>query len=324
MKHKWSRILAHLYQRDCVALLRPISFVMDTEAALTIIDRIAPDSGIRDTPLPGVQVFRVTEPIDRAPGVYPPSVCAILQGRKRAYYDGAVHTYDTQHYLCNSMPLPVEAEVPGASPERPVLGILISLDTTAMAETLVAYETSPIDVVSDTGETGPGLVVASWDPGFRDALFRLLEVLDDPVALHVVGSARLREFLFSVLCGPAGVLLRRRLGKGAASVGSLGTCETTSRSRWPGRPAAAGMSRAVFHRRFKEATSQSPLQFIKALRLNDAAMLISQGLSVGAAATRVGYSNASQFSREFRRQFGRAPREWRAMNADVDVQSSVP
>lgn len=303
----------------------PIDVTMDTQTALTLIDRIAPESGIRDTPLPGVQVFRVTDSIDRAPGVYPPSVCAIVQGRKRAYYEGAIHTYDAQHYLCNSMPLPVEAEVPIASPERPVLGLLVSLDTTAMGETLVAYETSPIEVASNTDIAGPGLVVAPWDPGFRDALFRLIEVLGDPVALHVVGSARLREFLFSVLRGPAGVLLRQRLGKGSRISRIVGhlrenlseplTIDDLARR--------AGMSRAVFHRRFKEATAQSPLQFIKALRLNDAAMLISQGLSVGAAATRVGYSNPSQFSREFRRQFGRAPREWRAMDTELDVQAAL-
>ncbi|NNL48381.1 MAG: AraC family transcriptional regulator [Acidimicrobiia bacterium] len=299
---------------------------MNTETALTVIDRIAPDSGLRDTPLAGVQVFRVTDPIDRAPGVYPPSVCAILQGTKRAYYDGAVHTYDAHHFLCNAMPLPVEAEVPGASPEWPVLGLLVSLDTTAMGETLVAYETSQVEVVSNTESTGPGLVVAPWDPGFRDALFRLVEVLDDPVALHVLGSARLREFLFSVLRGPAGAILRRRLGKGSR----MGWIVRHVRDNLA-EPLAvddlarrAGMSRAVFHRRFKEATSQSPIQFIKALRLNSAAMLITQGLSVGGAATHVGYSSPSQFSREFRRHFGRAPREWRELNAELDVQASVP
>lgn len=299
---------------------------MDTDTALALIDRIAPDSGVHDTPLAGVQVFRVTDPIRKAPSLYPASVCVILRGSKRVYYDGAAHTYDAQRYLCNAMPLPVEAEVPEASPDRPVLGLLVSLETTAMAETLVAYETSPIDVVPDAEITGPGLFVTPWDPGFRDALFRLIAVLDDPVAVHVLGSARLREFLFSILHGPAGVILRRRLGKGSRISRIVGHMRDHLAEPLAVDDLArrAGMSRAVFHRRFKEATSHSPLQFIKALRLNGAAMLIAQGSSVGAAATRVGYSNPSQFSREFRRQFGRAPRDWRGLNTGVDVQASVP
>ena len=82
----------------------------------------------------------------------------------------------------------------------------------------------------------------------------------------------------------------------------------------------AGMSRAVFHRKFKLATSYSPIQFIKAVRLNQAAMLIAGGSSVTDAAYQVGYVSQSQFSREFRRQFGRAPSRWGGV-AGADVQA---
>jgi AraC-like DNA-binding protein len=73
---------------------------------------------------------------------------------------------------------------------------------------------------------------------------------------------------------------------------------------------AAGMSRAVFHRKFKEATTYSPIQFIKLHRLNEASRLIVNGSTVGDAAYRVGYSSQSQFSREFRRYFGKSPHQW--------------
>ena len=69
-----------------------------------------------------------------------------------------------------------------------------------------------------------------------------------------------------------------------------------------------GMSRAVFHRRFKEATTMSPIQFLKAMRLNNAAMRIAEGKTVNEAAWDVGYASASQFSREFKRLYGQSPR----------------
>nr|WP_231882063.1 helix-turn-helix transcriptional regulator [Alteromonas stellipolaris] len=71
-----------------------------------------------------------------------------------------------------------------------------------------------------------------------------------------------------------------------------------------------GMSRAVFHRKFKQATSMSPIQFIKSMRLNTAAMKIVGGMNVNEAAMDVGYVSSSQFSREFKRLYGQSPKRW--------------
>ncbi len=56
--------------------------------------------------------------------------------------------------------------------------------------------------------------------------------------------------------------------------------------------------------------SAPPLQRLKALRLNDAALLIANGTDITRAAAAVGYMSPSQFSREFKRHFGTTPRTW--------------
>lgn len=75
-----------------------------------------------------------------------------------------------------------------------------------------------------------------------------------------------------------------------------------------------GMSRAVFHRKFKQATTISPIQFAKSMRLNNAAMKMATGLNVNEAALEVGYVSSSQFSREFKRMYGLSPKQWRSSN----------
>ena len=54
----------------------------------------------------------------------------------------------------------------------------------------------------------------------------------------------------------------------------------------------------------------SPIQFIKAIRLNNAAMRIAEGTTVHEAAMEVGYASSSQFSREFKRMYGQSPKQW--------------
>ena len=71
-----------------------------------------------------------------------------------------------------------------------------------------------------------------------------------------------------------------------------------------------GMSRAALHRKVKDATRMSPTQFIKSMRLNKAAMNIAAGMNVSQAAMQVGYVSSSQCSREFKRIYGRSPKQW--------------
>jgi AraC-like DNA-binding protein len=69
-----------------------------------------------------------------------------------------------------------------------------------------------------------------------------------------------------------------------------------------------GMSVSGFHHHFKAVTAMSPLQFQKRMRLQAArSLMLGEDLDAGSAGHRVGYSDASQFSREYKRLFGASP-----------------
>ena len=283
-----------------------------TYKIIELIDRHAISEGATETPIEGLQLFRTNHLVERLPGVYDPSICVIVQGRKQAYLDGTTHIYDKKQYLCSTLPIPAEAEVVEASPEKPLLGLLLRLQTRSMFETVL--EMAALDRGSASrAEVVPGLTVAKWDEDFATGLRRLLELLDDPVALDILGSGRLKELMFAVLRGEAGGAFFHAFGGGMQQISRALTFlkanlhEAISIDELAKE---AGMSRAVFHRKFKEVTTYSPIQFIKLHRLNEASRLIVNGSTVGDAAYRVGYSSQSQFSRDFRRYFGKSPRQW--------------
>lgn len=74
-----------------------------------------------------------------------------------------------------------------------------------------------------------------------------------------------------------------------------------------------GMSRHHFSRRFKAATGKSPYQFALCHKLQCAADLLKQEhhFSVTEIAQNFGFDNPGQFTRQFIRLFGIAPRFWR-------------
>lgn len=69
-----------------------------------------------------------------------------------------------------------------------------------------------------------------------------------------------------------------------------------------------GMSPSSFHHHFKSATTMSPLQFQKQLRLpEDHRLLVADDYDAAIAAYRVGYDDPSHFNREYKRLFGEPP-----------------
>lgn len=72
-----------------------------------------------------------------------------------------------------------------------------------------------------------------------------------------------------------------------------------------------GLSRVHMHRKLKELTNQSARDFIKSIRLKQAAELLSnQKLTVSEVAYALGFSNLSHFSTSFREFYGMSPTEY--------------
>jgi AraC-like DNA-binding protein len=70
------------------------------------------------------------------------------------------------------------------------------------------------------------------------------------------------------------------------------------------------MSVPTFSVHFKTITQQSPMQYVKSVRLHQARMLmVRQEMTAASASLAVGYESASQFNREFKRLFGLPPAE---------------
>lgn len=278
-----------------------------------IVESRITEDGIIETGIKGVSLFRVTHSIPCAPAVYEPTVVVILSGKKEAILDGEHYIYDNSQYMCCTVSLPVEAGTPEASSETPLLGVYISLDTKVMTELAIEMEstTGAIKLPKSSSQP-PGMSLADWDAPFSDALLRLLQLCENSADTAILGESRLREFYYAVLKGDAGISARRAFGIGneiAKSIEYL-SLNLSKNVTIDELASIVNMSRAVFHRKFKQATRMSPIQFMKSMRLNKAAMKIAAGMNVNKAAMAVGYVSSSQFSREFKRMFGQSPKQW--------------
>lgn len=73
----------------------------------------------------------------------------------------------------------------------------------------------------------------------------------------------------------------------------------------------AGISRVHLYRKLKQLTNQTPVDFIRNMRLHTAARLLAQqGRTVGEAARMTGFQNATYFSTAFKNLIGVSPQEY--------------
>ena len=80
--------------------------------------------------------------------------------------------------------------------------------------------------------------------------------------------------------------------------------------------ANAGMSRVHMHRKLKELTNQSARDFIRGIRLKQAASLLKEkNLTISEVAYATGFSNLSHFSNTFKEFYGVSPTEYKEQSA---------
>ena len=232
-------------------------------------------------------------------------MAVIAQGEKRLAVGDRVYDYGPGEYLVASVDLPITGHYTHASTDEPALGFGLILRPAAIASL----------VLDADGATAapPGMGVARASPELLDAVVRMVRLLDRPDDRDVLAPMIEREILWRLINGPLGQSVRQ-IGLTDSSLTHVSRAVSwiTEHYNEPFRvdelARTCGMSTSAFHRTFHAVTALSPIQFQKQIRLQESRLLLLTGAyDVATVGYRVGYESSSQFSREYRRQFGLPP-----------------
>ncbi|OEZ50664.1 HTH-type transcriptional activator RhaS [Janthinobacterium sp. MP5059B] len=274
-----------------------------------LISRHAPRTGDYTTAIGNLTFHRqssVTESLFHAAR---PSVAIIAQGAKDVTLGSETFHYSRMQYLLTSVDLPVQVRVVEASVDKPHLCVVLGIDIADVAALLDSESAAQQKILPATR----GISVSDVSAELLDAMLRLVRLLDKPGEIATLAPLIRRELTYRLLNGPVGARLRHMALASSQShqVGQAidwikhNYCEPLRIEHLAGM---ANMSMSSLHHHFKAITAMTPMQYQKLLRLQEARrlMLVEQ-IDAGTAGYRVGYASESQFSREYSRQFGRAP-----------------
>ncbi|MER7738244.1 AraC family transcriptional regulator [Streptomyces sp. NPDC096538] len=281
---------------------------MGLEELRTLLERHArPDA---TTAVDGVLASRIDRQDPPGPSMSGTVLAVIAQGAKRLALGERVYEYGPGQYLVASVDLPVTGQFLQLDTEHPALGFGLVLEPSAIAELLL--QAGPGDLPR-AGGVPSAIAVSDAPAALLDAIVRLLRLLDEPRDRAVLAPLLKREILWRLMTGEQGATVRH-LG-----LADSGLSHVSRAVRWIREHYAqafrvedvarmTGMSVSAFHRNFQAVTAMSPIQFQKQIRLQEARLLLAtRPGDVTAVGRRVGYDNPSQFSREYRRQFGAPP-----------------
>ena len=281
---------------------------VNREELIELLLRALPEDGTAE-PLPGLLLTRASARTGLAHSVFFPAFCVIAQGRKEILLGDTRYWYDPAHYLIATADVPIASQVTEASPDRPYLGVILTLAPTLVGAVLV-----------EAGHGAPhgqslmtAMDVRPLDAHLLDAVVRLVTLLDAPRDAGFLAPMITREIVYRLMLGEQ----RGRLAH-IAAVGSNTQRITAAITRLrqafnqPLRiediAREVGMSVSSFYHHFRALTTMSPLQFQKQLRLQEARrLMVGAGLDAASAGYRVGYDDAAYFNREYKKLFGAPP-----------------
>jgi AraC-like DNA-binding protein len=279
---------------------------------ISLLEQHATQDGLNPTSINDLFITRSTQPDPHEPQVYPPAIIIGAQGRKFVYLEGKRYEYGNGTLMALFVPMAVECEGVEASPEKPMLTALITIDLnriTKMILNMDRFEKTPIK--PDTGNSS-AIFSAPIKDNLLDATIRLLQTLENPSEAAILSESIIDEIYFRILSEEQGGQLKYLLQQ-------RGQIHQVSKAveylhEHLDQPVSVddladivNMSSSGFHKKFKQVMHLSPLQYAKSIKLNRAQTYIMDGKSVTEASYMVGYNNLAQFSREYKRHFGILP-----------------
>ena len=263
------------------------------------------------TAIDGVRICKTDHAVSPESSMSGTVLAVIAQGGERIALGDRVYEYGAGQYLVASVDLPVMGHVIDAAPGDPTLSFGMTLEPAAIAELLL--QAGPGDLPRSPGTARPGIAVSDAPDELLDAIVRLLRLLDRPRDRKALAPLFKREILWRLMTGEQGEVVRQ-LGLADSSLNHITRAVQWIRENYT-RPfrveevaQLSGMSVSAFHRNFQAVTAMTPIQFQKHIRLQAARLLLANRPNdITGVGQRVGYDSPSQFSREYRRQFGAPP-----------------
>lgn len=269
--------------------------------------------GSNQTGIPGITACQFSTNKIEMPQTEIPYLYLVLDGVLRLHTPSGIMDYIPGQYSISKIDTPLTGTILTFSDQCDFLAVAVEIPASDIITTILDLDNDLIEkIVSAQLESS---MMSSADHHVTESVSRFFSDTTQTILSEFIRKNMMREVIYDVLCGSCG----RQFIQSIINIGQADVIyEANSWIKENFRDSFAvenlaqqrNMSVSQFHQKFKSAVGMGPLQCQKRLRLTESRrLMLDDRKNVTEAALEVGYESLSQFTRDYRKMFGSAPKE---------------
>lgn len=269
--------------------------------------------GGSQTGIPGITAYRFTTDRIEMPQTENPYLYIVLDGVLRLHTPSGIMDYMAGQYSISKIDTPMSGSIFTYSSQHDFLAVSVEIPASDIITTILDLDNDLTDKIIHAQLENS--IMQSYDKYVIESVSRFFPDTTQTIPSEFIRKNRMREVIYNVLCGSCGRQFIQsiiNIGQADAIYKANSWIKENFRDSFTVESLAEqrNMSVSQFHQKFKSAVGMGPLQCQKRLRLTEARrLMLDERKNVTEAALEVGYESLSQFTRDYRKMFGTAPKE---------------
>lgn len=278
-----------------------------------VVRSLVSAEGCGKAEFPYLTLYRYTENKIAMPDLENPYLYVVFDGAVRFHTPSGIMDYIAGQYSVSEIDTPTAGYVLTYSEKGDFLAAALEFTLNDVISVVIDLEENLTEkIINGRMEED---VMRRADHHVIESMGRLISAMKESMQMAFIGRQIQREIIFFVLCGSCG----KQFLQSIVNVRQAGEIyEVNSWIKENFRDSFTvdrlaeerNMSVSQLHQKFKSAVGMGPLQCQKRLRLTEARrLMLDENKNATEASMEVGYESISQFTRDYHKMFGNAPKE---------------
>lgn len=285
----------------------------DNKKLINMIREIKLLENCNKTNIEYLNIYRFETKEIEMPKIENPYLYLVINGEMRLYTPSGIMDYMAGQYSISAIDTPKSGYIIDFSEQNDFLALSIEFTINDVISVMIELNENLIKKIMNLELSNESM--SNADNNVVKSIIKLLSMINEKDLLDFFEKHIKKEIIFNVICGSCGKQFIQSITN-TEQVGEIYEINSWIKENYKNTftieelAKQKNMSVSNFHKKFKNAVGMGALQCQKRLRLTEARrIMLDENMNVTEVSTNVGYESVSQFIRDYKKMFGKSPKD---------------